>query len=76
MTSPGIPVPLYLCGARLRAQYAFGPTIGGAAVNVTLLTYVDTCELGIDVDTGAIEDVDLFHACLVDGFDEVLALAR
>lgn len=72
---PGIPVPLYLCGARLRAQYAFGPTIG-AAVNVTLLTYVDTCELGIDVDTGAIEDVDLFHACLVDGFDEVLALAR
>ncbi len=52
------------------------PTIGGAAVNVTLLTYVDTCELGIDVDTGAIEDVDIFHACLADGFDEVLALGR
>ncbi|MDV6312304.1 wax ester/triacylglycerol synthase domain-containing protein [Gordonia amicalis] len=72
---PGIPVPVYVGGARLRAQYAFGPTIG-AAVNVTLLTYVDTCELGIDVDTGAIEDVDIFHACLADGFDEVLALGR
>ena len=58
----------------IRDRYAFGPTIG-AAVNVTLLGYVDVCELGIDVDTGAIADVDVFHACLVDGFDEVLALA-
>ncbi|QGP86807.1 DUF1298 domain-containing protein [Gordonia sp. 135] len=72
---PGIPVPLYLGGARMTAQYAFGPTIG-AAVNVTLLSYIDTCELGIDVDTGAIADVDVFHSCLVDGFDEVLSLAR
>ena len=54
-------------------QYAFGPTIG-AAVNVTLLTYVDTCALGIDVDTGAIPDYDVFYECLVAGFDEVLAI--
>ncbi|CAN5869159.1 wax ester/triacylglycerol synthase family O-acyltransferase [soil metagenome] len=71
---PGIPVPVYLCGARVQTQYAFGPTIG-AAVNVTLLTYVDTCTLGIDVDTGAIPDYDEFYDCLVAGFDEVLALA-
>jgi diacylglycerol O-acyltransferase len=72
---PGIPVPVFLGGARIRKQYAFGPTIG-AAVNVTLLTYADTCELGIDVDTGAIPDYDVFHDCLADGFEEVLALAR
>ena len=71
---PGIPVTVYLGGARVNAQYAFGPTIG-AAVNVTLLTYTDTCYLGLNVDTGAIPDYDLFHACLVEGFDEVLALA-
>jgi len=71
---PGIGVPVYLAGAKVRVQYAFGPTIG-SAVNVTLLTYVDTCELGIDVDTGAIPDFDEFHECLVAGFDEVLALA-
>lgn len=71
---PGVPVPVFLGGAHVVAQYAFGPTIG-AAVNVTLLTYVDTCALGIDVDTGAIGDFDVFHACLVAGFDEVLALA-
>lgn len=71
---PGIPVTVYLGGARVTAQYAFGPTIG-AAVNVTLLTYADTCHLGLNVDTGAIPDYDLFHRCLVEGFDEVLALA-
>ena len=71
---PGIPVPVYLAGAKVKVQYAFGPTIG-SAVNVTLLTYVDTCALGIDVDTGAIPDFDEFCACLVEGFDEVLALA-
>ena len=71
---PGIPVPVYLGGAKVRMQYAFGPTIG-AAVNVTLLTYVDTCSLGIDIDTGAIPDFEQFYDCLVEGFDEVLALA-
>lgn len=71
---PGIPVPVSLGGAPVRMQYAFGPTIG-AAVNVTLLTYVDTCALGIDMDSGAIPDIELFYDCLRAGFDEVLALA-
>ncbi|HKP44336.1 wax ester/triacylglycerol synthase domain-containing protein [Mycobacterium sp.] len=71
---PGIPVPVFLGGARVRDQYAFGPTVG-AAVNITLLTYVDVCAFGINVDTGAIPDYEVFHDCLVDGFDEVLALA-
>lgn len=71
---PGIAVPVYLAGARVISQYAFGPTIG-AAVNVTLLTYGEVCELGIDVDTGAIPDYDAFMACLNAGMDEVLACA-
>ncbi len=69
---PGIPVPVYLGGAKLLMQYAFGPTIG-AAVNVTLMSYVDTCALGINVDTGAIPDPEVFRDCLVAGFDEVVA---
>ncbi|WP_167099128.1 wax ester/triacylglycerol synthase domain-containing protein [Mycobacterium sp. DL592] len=71
---PGVPVQVYLGGAKVRMQYAFGPTVG-SAVNVTLLTYVDTCSLGIDVDTGAIPDFEEFADCLVAGFDEVLALS-
>jgi diacylglycerol O-acyltransferase / wax synthase len=71
---PGVPIQVYLGGALVRMQYAFGPTIG-SAVNVTLLTYVDTCSLGIDVDTGAIPDYEEFYDCLAAGFEEVLALA-
>ena len=32
---PGIPVPLYLTGAKVDSFYGFGPTIG-AGLNVTL----------------------------------------
>jgi len=71
---PGIPVPVFLGGAPVRAQYAFGPTIG-ASVNVTLLTYVDTCALGINVDTTAIPDYDVFYDAIIASFDELLALA-
>jgi len=72
---PGVPVPVWVGGAAVTMQYAFGPTIG-AGVNVTLFTYRDTCALGINVDSGAIPDFEVFRACLVEGFDEVLALSR
>jgi WS/DGAT/MGAT family acyltransferase len=72
---PGFPMPVYLAGAKVRMQYAFSPTIG-AGLNVTLLSYVDTCALGINVDSGAIPDFDVFYKCLVAGFDDVLALAN
>jgi diacylglycerol O-acyltransferase len=72
---PGIPVPVWVGGAAVTMQYAFGPTIG-AGVNVTLISYQDTCALGINVDSGAIPDFEVFRECLVAGFDEVLALGR
>jgi diacylglycerol O-acyltransferase / wax synthase len=71
---PGFPSQVFLAGAAVRMQYAFSPTIG-AAVNVTLLSYVDTCAIGINMDAGAIPDYDVFCECLAAGFDEVLALA-
>jgi diacylglycerol O-acyltransferase len=72
---PGVPVPVWIGGAAVTMQYAFGPTIG-AGVNITLFTYRDTCALGINVDSGAIPDFEVFHECLVEGFDEVLALSQ
>jgi WS/DGAT/MGAT family acyltransferase len=71
---PGFQKPVFLAGAAVRRQYAFSPTIG-AALNVTLLSYVDTCAIGINVDSGAIPDLDSLYDCLVAGFDEILALA-
>jgi diacylglycerol O-acyltransferase len=71
---PGFPFPVYLAGAEALRYYPFGPT-GGSSVNVTLLSYRDTCCIGVNSDTAAITDADAFHACLADGFDEVLALS-
>jgi WS/DGAT/MGAT family acyltransferase len=71
---PGFPAPVYLAGAKVLQQYAFSPTIG-AALNVTLLSYLDMCALGINVDAGAVPDFEVFKECLIAGFDDVLALA-
>jgi diacylglycerol O-acyltransferase len=72
---PGFRTAVYVGGARVDAFYGFGPTIGAAA-NVTLMSYGDTCNIGITTDVGAVPDADVFLACLTEGFDEVLALAR
>jgi hypothetical protein len=71
---PGIPVPIYLAGARVERFYGFGPTIG-AAVNLTLVSYCGTSFVGINIDTGAVPDPDVLVDCLRDGFEEVLAVA-
>jgi diacylglycerol O-acyltransferase / wax synthase len=72
---PGVPVPVWVGGAAVTRHYAFGPTIG-AGINITLITYQDTCALGINADSGAVPDLPVFRECLVEGFDEVLALGR
>ncbi|MGV9713656.1 wax ester/triacylglycerol synthase domain-containing protein [Gordonia sp. NPDC003424] len=71
---PGSPVPLYMAGAKITKQYAFGPTIG-AAFNVTLLSYIGDCCLGIDVDDAAVPDLDVLVESLGVGFAEVCDLA-
>lgn len=69
---PGFPVPIYVGGAQIEAFYAFGPTIGAAA-NITLMSYRDTCHIGVTTDNGAVPDPDLLRTSLEEGFEEVLA---
>jgi diacylglycerol O-acyltransferase / wax synthase len=71
---PGIPIPLYLTGAKVDSFFGFGPTIG-AALNITLMSYCGICYIGVNIDTGAIPDPDVLMDCMADGFDEVLAVA-
>ncbi|KAA0232684.1 MAG: putative diacylglycerol O-acyltransferase [Acidimicrobiales bacterium] len=72
---PGAPFAVYLSGARLEAQYAFGP-LAGAAMNITLLSYIDELNIGINLDPVAVPDADALLKCFAEGFEEVLALAR
>jgi WS/DGAT/MGAT family acyltransferase len=70
---PGVPVPVYLSGARVEAQIAFGP-MSGSACNCVLVSYLDDLNIGINTDPAAIADPELLVACLRDSFDELLKL--
>ena len=70
---PGFPVPVYLGGARMLGFYPFGPTLGSAA-NITLMSYEDTCHIGITTDTGAITDPEVLLTSIVEGFEEICTL--
>ena len=67
---PGSPTALYLGGAQILANYAFGP-LSGHAVNVTLLSYCGEANLSVGMDPRAVPDQDVLVGCLRDGFDEV-----
>ncbi|MGZ8765689.1 MAG: wax ester/triacylglycerol synthase domain-containing protein [Acidimicrobiia bacterium] len=70
---PGLDAPIYVGRARVLGLYPFGPTIG-AALNVTLLSYCGTCNVGVNTDTGAVPDPDALVECLREGFEEILDL--
>jgi diacylglycerol O-acyltransferase / wax synthase len=70
---PGAPIPVWAGGAKVAGMYAFAPTTG-ASLNVSLISHVDTCCIGIVTDTAAVPDPDALVECLRSGFDELLAL--
>lgn len=67
----GSPAPLYLAGARIVANYPIGPRTG-CALNVTLLSYCDELNMGLNIDPAAVIDVPLLMTCLAESFDELL----
>jgi diacylglycerol O-acyltransferase / wax synthase len=68
---PGVPMPVWIGGARVLAMYPMVGTIG-AATNITLLSYAGRASLGISMDDAAIPDRELFVECLAAGLAEVV----
>ena len=68
---PGSPVDLYLGGAKVEHIVPFGPR-GGSGLNLTLLSHVDTVNVGVNIDPATVTDVGVLMDCLRSGFDEVL----
>jgi WS/DGAT/MGAT family acyltransferase len=69
---PGAPIELFTAGSRIQSMFALGP-MAGAAVNVTLLSYLDEVHIGINLDPAAVTEPDRFVAAYRAGWDEVLA---
>jgi hypothetical protein len=70
----GAPFDLWVCGARVRANFPMGPT-AGAAFNATVLSYNGGLDLGLNADAGAVEDTGRLVACIEAAAEELLALA-
>ena len=71
---PGVPVPVWLAGAKVERMYPLVGTIG-AAINVTMLTYNGTANVGISSDDAAVVDRAELIDSLRYGFGEVVGSA-
>jgi diacylglycerol O-acyltransferase / wax synthase len=70
----GAPMPLYIGGARVVANYPFGPRTG-TALNATVLSYCDDLNFGLNIDPAAITDIDALMTDIADVFDDLLGVA-
>jgi WS/DGAT/MGAT family acyltransferase len=71
----GSPAPLYLAGAPIEGNFPLGPRTG-CAVNVTMLSYRDRCQLGFNLDPAAIVAPEEFMAAVSASFAEVIEVAE
>jgi WS/DGAT/MGAT family acyltransferase len=54
---PGPPFPLWFAGARLVALNPLGPVMDGAALNITVISYMDSVDWGFIADKEAVPDL-------------------
>ena len=59
----GSPVPVYVSGAQLLEIYPIGP-LGGVAFNLTLMSYLGSLDMALNIDTAAVESPELLVECL------------
>jgi diacylglycerol O-acyltransferase len=69
----GAPIAMYVAGAQLLENYPVGP-LAGVAFNLTLLSYLGSLDMGVNIDTAAVADPDLLHRCLAGAFTDFLAV--
>jgi hypothetical protein len=70
----GSPVDLYVGGARIEANFPMGPR-AGCGLNVTLLSYRDSLDMGINVDPAAVSDPATLLDCFEESFGALLDVA-
>src|SRR6266508_2853347 len=68
----GSPVDLYMGGARIAASFPMGPRTG-CALNVTLLSYKGSLDLGLNLDPASVTDPPALLECLDESFAALLA---
>ena len=67
----GAPIPLYIAGARILANYPIGP-LASTAFNLTLLSSEDRLDMGLHIDAGAVTDPEGLRGHMETAFAELL----
>jgi hypothetical protein len=65
---PGPPVPLYMCGGRIAGVFPSSIILEGMGLNVTVFSYMDRLDFGIQIDPDLVSDGWL----LAEGVPEAL----
>jgi diacylglycerol O-acyltransferase / wax synthase len=71
---PVYPGDTYIAGAKVLRQYGIGP-LPGVAMMVVLISRGGWCTITVRYDRASVRKEALFAQCLLEGFDEILALA-
>jgi diacylglycerol O-acyltransferase / wax synthase len=71
---PVYPGDTYIAGAKILRQYGVGP-LPGVAMMVVLISRGGWCTITVRYDRASVRNEPLFAQCLLEGFDEILALA-
>ena len=71
---PGPPIPIYLAGAKLVANYPVSVITDGAGLNVTVLSYLDRVDFGIVADREQMPDLQELVESARTALDELDAL--
>ncbi|TVR24770.1 MAG: DUF1298 domain-containing protein [Ilumatobacter sp.] len=68
----GSPVPMYVAGAQLLENYPVGP-LAGVAFNMTLLSYLGSLDMCLNIDTAAVADPALLARSLERAMADLVA---
>jgi diacylglycerol O-acyltransferase len=72
---PGPPFPLYVAGARVASTFPVGPIFDGAGVNMTVMSYLDALDFGVNVCPDLVPDPDRLIDGLLRAYDELAKAA-
>ncbi len=69
------PIPYYIAGGKALETYAIGP-LAGVAFNITMLSYNNHLDLGINIDAAAVADPPLLATLVEQAFRRLRRTAR
>ena len=70
----GAGVPLFIGGSRIVANHPVGP-LGGVVFNLTLLSNDGNLDMGLHVDTAAVDQPELLRDCIAESFAKISRFA-